>query len=339
MATAAQQRIIRMLINIGRRRHEPTNAILSALTTGSVESRFQNLAGGDADSQGWRQERAQYYSDPRNLRHSINRYYNEWEQDARGRGLSIGQQAQAVQQSAFPDRYQQRLPLARRLLHRYGRTGSLDHLGSGMPNLDSLNPVSTASSGGSVFDTLQRLNEAAGMSDPNTESNYALFKALEGDQSGPDIPNLLPAIMRKFGQGEGGSPTGQGGKLGKVIGHPLDRAGMHTKGWVINAVRRIAGIYGHPITLGTGTAHDQYTVNGNVSDHWGGEAIDLPAAGRALIHMGQAALIAAGMSPHKARNIEGGLFNINGWQIIFNTQEGGDHTDHLHVHPPRPRRR
>jgi hypothetical protein len=41
------------------------------------------------------------------------------------------------------------------------------------------------------------------------------------------------------------------------------------------------------------------------------------------------------MDPKKARQQTGGLFNVTRgnkrYQIIFNTQEGGDHTTHLHV--------
>jgi hypothetical protein len=39
------------------------------------------------------------------------------------------------------------------------------------------------------------------------------------------------------------------------------------------------------------------------------------------------------MSPAKARKAKGGLYNVNGWQIIFATDGPGvgDHTDHLHV--------
>ena len=64
---------------------------------------------------------------------------------------------------------------------------------------------------------------------------------------------------------------------------------------------------------------------------WTGDAADIPLRGTALVRAGRAALIAAGMNPRKARAAKGGLYNVGGWQIIFNTQEGGDHTDHLHV--------
>ena len=118
MADREQQHIIRSIIRIGKKRGMPRQAILSALETGSVESHFRNLPGGDRDSQGWRQERAQFYKNPRNLHASINRYYDEWQQDARGKPFD--QQAQAVQQSGFPGRYAQKERLAKRLLNRYG---------------------------------------------------------------------------------------------------------------------------------------------------------------------------------------------------------------------------
>ena len=118
MADAQQQHVIRLIIAIGRQRGMPRKAILAALTTGAVESHFRNLKGGDRDSEGWRQERRAFYANPRNLHASINRFYDEWQHDARGRGLTVGQQAQAVQQSGFPDRYQYKLPLAKRLLRR-----------------------------------------------------------------------------------------------------------------------------------------------------------------------------------------------------------------------------
>ncbi len=118
---------------------------------------------------------------------------------------------------------------------------------------------------------------------------------------------------------------------GSVKGKPIDRPGAKTSPEIVNFVKGVSAIYGHPITLGTGTNHSRMTVNGNVSNHWDGNALDLPARGQQLIRMGQAALIAAGWSPARAKKARGGLYNVGRYQIIFNTHEGGDHTDHLHV--------
>ncbi len=124
-------------------------------------------------------------------------------------------------------------------------------------------------------------------------------------------------------------------KHGKVVVRKgADRAGVHTQAAVLEFIGEIAGRVGRPLVLGTGTNHSKMTVNGNVSDHWDGHAGDIPATGRMLIRIGRAALIAAGMDPREARKVKGGLFNVNGHQIIFNTDQGGNHFDHVHVSVP-----
>lgn len=138
-------------------------------------------------------------------------------------------------------------------------------------------------------------------------------------------PRNIP-MNRPHGGGRGGV------RPGKVLFSPTaDRAGVATSGAVRQFVARLAGIAGHPIHVGTGTNHSRTTVNGNVSDHWSGHAADIPASGAALVKLGRQALIAAGMPRAKALKQNGGLYNVNGHQIIFNTHEGGDHTNHLHV--------
>jgi hypothetical protein len=180
-----------------------------------------------------------------------------------------------------------------------------------------------------------------------------------GPQPKQDIGALLEAVQQMGGgevpaaggqgggKGAGGVPRAMGGggggsRLGKVSVAPgADRAGVSTRPHVVHFLERVAGIAGEGITVGTGSNHSQMTVNGNVSDHWSGRAADVPATGRDLIHLGRSALIAAGMSRAKARKISGGLFNLT-WrgrrvQVIFNTHEGGDHTNHLHVGLSAPR--
>lgn len=114
-----------------------------------------------------------------------------------------------------------------------------------------------------------------------------------------------------------------------------DRPGMKTDPEVVDFVRKISEVERQPVTIGTGTNHSRL-VSGTAdheSAHWTGRAADIPATGNRLIALGQSALIAAGMPEAEARKQKGGLFNINGYQIIFNTvlKHGGDHTNHLHV--------
>lgn len=140
------------------------------------------------------------------------------------------------------------------------------------------------------------------------------------------------------GRGSGAVRLG-GGRAGagsvKITGPNPGRIKPEAKAFL----RKISAVYGRTIVGSDGTGHSYYTVNGNVSEHTTGNAVDIPARGRELIRMGRAALIAAGMPRKQAMQQTGGLFNVGNHQIIFNTQEGGDHTDHLHASTHARRRR
>ena len=168
-----------------------------------------------------------------------------------------------------------------------------------------------------------------------TWEDYANFK--DTMQQYKDIPKKNVSIpgtykrqQQKKQQQKGQAKAGKSG--GNVTLAPgADRAGVHTKKSVINFAKKVSAISGKHITIGTGTNHSRMTTSGNVSDHWTGHAGDIPATGKKLTRLGRAALIAAGMSKAKARKVNGGLFNIGGHQIIFNTNIGGNHYNHLHI--------
>lgn len=110
-------------------------------------------------------------------------------------------------------------------------------------------------------------------------------------------------------------------------------------------VRKIAGYYGHPITVCTGTNHSRLSSSGNVSDHWQGNGVDIcssangfPASGGGRGDLiAAAAFRVAGQSEREAlaSGKRGGLVNINHgdyrFQIIWKTTQGGNHYDHVHV--------
>lgn len=148
----------------------------------------------------------------------------------------------------------------------------------------------------------------------------AALTAVRGLQ-GTDAParDIAPAA----------EPGDDGGSTGsvKITGPNPGRIKPH----VLQFARRISSILGEPIVGSDGSGHSYLTVNGNVSQHSTGNATDVPATGADLIRKGRAALIAAGMPAAQARKQKGGLYNVNGHQIIFNTHEGGDHTGHLHI--------
>lgn len=130
---------------------------------------------------------------------------------------------------------------------------------------------------------------------------------------------------------------GSGGRSrGRIIVSPnANRPGVGLTHELRQAVQHLAGFAGHPITIGTGTNHNRLTVDGNVSDHWDGHAADIPMAGAALTKLGRQALVAFGMPRKQALRTRGGLFNLtyrgHRVQIIFNTNQGGNHYNHLHL--------
>lgn len=98
----------------------PRRYVLAALATGKVESNFRNLRYGDADSRGWRQERASLYRNPNNLRQSVARFYRE--AASLDRGQSAGRLAADVQRPAaqYRGRYAQVMGEAKQILSSGG---------------------------------------------------------------------------------------------------------------------------------------------------------------------------------------------------------------------------
>lgn len=115
-----------------------------------------------------------------------------------------------------------------------------------------------------------------------------------------------------------------------TIEHRTGPSAPHTQA-ILRFVGKVGQMAGTVLTPWGNESHSLTTVNGNRSAHADGRAADIPASGAELIRLGQTALIAAGMPAVQARKQKGGLFNVGGYQIIFNTQTGGNHTDHLHV--------
>lgn len=104
--SARETRVASQVVGEGKKSHASVKALLSAIETGLVESHFHNLHGGDADSAGWRQERASIYPDPTNVSHSARRYFEEV---LKAGGHTAGDLAANVQRPAaqYRSRYQQ----------------------------------------------------------------------------------------------------------------------------------------------------------------------------------------------------------------------------------------
>jgi hypothetical protein len=106
----------------------------------------------------------------------------------------------------------------------------------------------------------------------------------------------------------------------------------------------IAFLYGRPLTVTSARRPGAVTVDGNVSDHASGNALDFGMAASGDTNDGPvgdriatAALIVAGWTQPRATAWarHGGLIDIHvagvRIQIIWKTHQGGNHHDHVHV--------
>ena len=121
---AEQAKVLSTVLRIGRKQGASKKEMLAAVETALVESNIRNLGYGDADSSGWRQERAMYYPNPQNVKASAGRFFQETAEQGRGAGMTAGQLAQAVQRSAFPDKYDERKADAVPLLRAFNSAGN-----------------------------------------------------------------------------------------------------------------------------------------------------------------------------------------------------------------------
>jgi hypothetical protein len=97
----------------------------AAVQTGLVESNLRNLNHGDADSQGWRQERASLYPNPTNVKASVQRFREEFLQhyDPGERASDVAGQVQRPA-AEYLGRYQERAGEATSILKGFGGGGS-----------------------------------------------------------------------------------------------------------------------------------------------------------------------------------------------------------------------
>lgn len=175
--TAEQQRVLNAILRIGRRRRESPKEIKAAVETGLVESGLRNLRRGDADSLGWRQERASLYRNPLNLGASINRFYDETSRVQNQYGTA-GALAAAVQRPAaqYRGRYQQVSGRAQQLLRDGGGAGA----GGGtslLPGFQSVQLGHKTAFDQAGFEKAQRAALVGGLIARTRGTNSILFRS------------------------------------------------------------------------------------------------------------------------------------------------------------------
>ncbi len=120
---AEQKRVVKTILNTGRKMGASPKDLVTALITGIQESGLRNLPVAAENSGGWRQEKQEYFPDPTNVKHAAQRFFKELNE--RGGNGTLDERAQNVQRSAYPGYYGPHIGEAREILKRFNRSGNL----------------------------------------------------------------------------------------------------------------------------------------------------------------------------------------------------------------------
>jgi uncharacterized protein (TIGR02594 family) len=119
----SQKKLAKKILRVGVKQGATKKELKSAIATGIVETNLSNPSGGDGTSAGWRQEIDTYGSVKKrtNVKGAARRYFSEAKQ--LDHGQSAGQLSQDVQRSAYPDRYSEVMPQAKKLTNKLLKGG------------------------------------------------------------------------------------------------------------------------------------------------------------------------------------------------------------------------
>lgn len=167
-------------------------------------------------------------------------------------------------------------------------------------------------------------------------TTMGLWNEVQGHGARVDAATKTPqgTVADPRGATVGSAAVGAGSVTVNPRRAPAGTGAARIKNHVITFVKRISAAYGSSLTIWDNSTHNKFVAGTNntvVSQHWAGNAADIPMSGAALTRLGQTALVVAGASPDWAFRQTGGAFNVNGVNILFNTNIGGNHFNHLHV--------
>ncbi|MGI8846820.1 MAG: hypothetical protein ACR2GX_00920, partial [Candidatus Dormibacteria bacterium] len=127
------------------------------------------------------------------------------------------------------------------------------------------------------------------------------------------------------------------------IASGANRPGVGIQGSTMQFLDEVATLYGKDMIITRGTNHNQFTQDGNVSDHWDGHAGDFGMQANGGTDVGPvgdriatAALTAAGVTPGAARAMAThppGIYTLhhNGLRIQIIWRFYPLHQDHVHI--------
>jgi hypothetical protein len=225
-----QQHVVTKLIRVGKRMGASKKDIMTAIATGLVEANLTNPSHGDGTSIGWRQEIDTYGSvkERLNIAKSAERFYRELRSAPNG---SIGTRAQAVQRSAYPDRYGQRVGEAKSIFRQFngnigtvggikaptGKTSKTTNKAAKLAYVQSLNlgaptePTTSSTTDTSSTDLIPQLDVQSALKLKRQKSSNTV------KQASPQKGNKIPSV--KVPKGSGAIPLGTKGakKFGLTV--------------------------------------------------------------------------------------------------------------------------
>lgn len=333
----------KVIIQVGRQLGASDRDITIALMAGWQESNLRNLTYGDRDSIGIFQQRNAWgsRSDRLSPAKSAQMFFLGGAGGQRGLfdfknrdSFGLGQAAQKVQVSAYPDRYDQWQDESEQLLKELG--GSPQHPGVIPDKPQAVGPQdisgtildpTTPSTALGVDSPASMGTEAAGVATQGAPGLESADKMPQFEQ--PDMMGLLKQATQPEDIGGGGGafdPSG-GGVNGGNAGAKGNYSLPGVKSYVLTAANELGGRFGIKSIGGVGDRP-------NKSDHPGGKALDfMTRSGDQLAAFAQANF--------KRLNIKYIIWNQHiwsvghakeGWRLM--EDRGGDtanHKDHVHI--------
>lgn len=355
--TAAQKKLLKEIIAPGREIKDPKVRRVyerAAAQTAIVESGISNPSGGDADSEGWRQERRSFYDNPTNVKASAKRFKDEFLQHYTP-GEKSYQVAAEVQRPRedLRGRYHDEAKAAKAALRQV--KGGGNQTAGDAPSGTRTRSVTTSTPGVDNSEQRRALQLAYLQQRGKPGALLSLAYGLNDAQDVPGETTTRTVRVKTAGGDRTPRVDATSGYGGKVIVDPgANRAGADMTPEIKKVLKQLSARAKKPVEVGTGTNHSQMTTSGNVSDHWSGNAGDVPLTGAQLTRRFKQALLTYGkgqtiqfIGNNGTRDVkitrktaaelakEGGIANISydgrRVQAIGNTTKGGNHYDHLHV--------
>lgn len=226
--------VAEQVYKVGRELRAPHKHLLAAFMTGIVETNFKNLPGGDADSAGWRQERASLYPDPTNVPNSAKRFYTECKQ--LDHGQTAGELAADVQRPRedLRGRYAEERDKAATLLRKIeNQVGKDDMDASAVPG-QAMDP-----------DRSKRSSTKGGKTkgDSNTKWGYPLAKKAQ------NLGGVAAHMSRKLGNWQSDNAVDMGAEPGTAWLAVEDGVISKDLGWGDSSGSGQSTVYGYRLHL------------------------------------------------------------------------------------------